>query len=637
MTTATPPVKSASSMTITLPADESTGASATLVYAPDNEIRIFGPPGTGKTTRLTQIIAELAREHGPTTIMVASFTRTAAQELVKRIEGIPEGQVKTLHAFGYAALGANRKIADQHIPLWNQWVQARYHGLASEFRLSLNEARSENDELLAERTGMMNKPEAGDKTFSQIQVMRARMIAPSTWPERMRRFWGAWVAFKNEHNLIDFMDMIELPLVQQLPPPGNPRFLILDEAQDFTLAEMTLARMWGRSMERVYVALDDDQSLYYFKGADPESCLTPDLPADRKIILAQSFRVPAAVHAYAQAYIQTVSRREPKDYRPRIDAATGQPVEGEVRWISSVSAAGVRAGSHMAPEILVRDAESHYLSQGMSVMFLGTCSYVLNSLKAVLRKSGIPFQNEYRRSRADWNPLSPANGVASAQRLLDFLRLSPDVHGAQARMWTIEEFINWTDALQATGVLKRGMKKEIDTYRSSLGDDKDVLARELNFDDTQLLRWMEPEALTAAFNQDLEWFEAHLAGSRRDGMAFPLAIVKKRGAKALLEPIRVTIGTIHSVKGGEADAVYLFPDISKQADKDPTSAEWSINDLASMDVTVRKQMQDDARRLHRDTMIRVMYVGMTRAKHSLIICPPAIGGPHIDLPRLQAH
>jgi len=48
------------------------------------EFQVFGPPGTSKTTYLTKQIGLAAEKYGIENIMVASFTRTAARELVGR-------------------------------------------------------------------------------------------------------------------------------------------------------------------------------------------------------------------------------------------------------------------------------------------------------------------------------------------------------------------------------------------------------------------------------------------------------------------------------------------------------------------------------------------------------------------------
>ena len=69
------------------------------------------------------------------------------------------------------------------------------------------------------------------------------------------------------------------------------------------------------------------------------------------------------------------------------------------------------------------------------------------------------------------------------------------------------------------------------------------------------------------------------------------------GPKALQETPKVIVGTIHSVKGGEADIVYLFPDLSQAGDS--------------------QYKRDGA---PRDSVIRVFYVGATRARETLYIC-----------------
>jgi superfamily I DNA/RNA helicase len=80
---------------------------------------------------------------------------------------------------------------------------------------------------------------------------------------------------------------------------------------------------------------------------------------------------------------------------------------------------------------------------------------------------------------------------------------------------------------------------------------------------------------------------------------FPCEIALQHGPSALTETPQVVVGTIHSVKGGEADVVYLFPDLSKAG-----SAEYQRFGPP------------------RDAVIRLFYVGMTRARETLYVCPP---------------
>ena len=59
------------------------------------------------------------------------------------------------------------------------------------------------------------------------------------------------------------------------------------------------------------------------------------------------------------------------------------------------------------------------------------------------------------------------------------------------------------------------------------------------------------------------------------------------------------MGTIHSVKGGQADVVYLFPDLSRAGDE-----QYQCVGAA------------------RDAVVRLFYVGVTRARQTLYICQP---------------
>lgn len=51
-----------------------------------------------------------------------------------------------------------------------------------------------------------------------------------------------------------------------------------------------------------------------------------------------------------------------------------------------------------------------------------------------------------------------------------------------------------------------------------------------------------------------------------DRAKFPVQIATRQGPSGLVDAPPVIVGTIHSVKGGQADVVYLFPDLSQAAD-----------------------------------------------------------------------
>ena len=52
------------------------------------KIRIAGPPGTGKTTKLVEIYYNHLEEYSPTHIMIISHTNTAADHIRNKITDI---------------------------------------------------------------------------------------------------------------------------------------------------------------------------------------------------------------------------------------------------------------------------------------------------------------------------------------------------------------------------------------------------------------------------------------------------------------------------------------------------------------------------------------------------------------------
>lgn len=549
------------------------------------EMRVFGPPGCGKTTYTARQIYKAAEKYGTQSVFVASFTRTAAEELAGRKLPIDRRQVGTLHKHCYAALNLSRgEIAEGHIDEWNKY--------APEYRLS-GEDKPDLDEANIEATFMTE----ADSLFSQYQVLRAKMINRQLWPESIRRFARKWEDWKQANKLMDFTDLIETALHDVDTAPGSPIVGFFDEVQDFTPLELSLVRKWGKQMDYYVLVGDDDQCIYSFKGATPDAFLNPEIPEEYKRVLSQSYRVPRLIQKAAERWIGQVTKREPKEYRPK-------DVEGSIRFLHDAN--------FKRPESIVREIVKELekttceacngegckhcdYAGGKTYMILASCSYMLEPLKAVLRKEAVPFHNPYRVKRGDWNPIRyGGKGTTAVDRILAYLRPLSDVWGKDARVWTIEDLLKWADPIKKDGVFKRGALKQIEKIKDWEFAKNDI---------DQIIQVFDCEEtfLNASF-ADLDWYEERLLTSKKKPFQYPLAVARKWGAKILRQRPRVIIGTIHSVKGGQADVVYLFPDLSVSG-----ARQW---------MTPGDQ---------KDAVIRQFYVGMTRAKEELVVCSRATG------------
>jgi ATP-dependent DNA helicase UvrD/PcrA len=232
------------------------------------------------------------------------------------------------------------------------------------------------------------------------------------------------------------------------------------------------------------------------------------------------------------------------------------------------------------------------LEQGKTVMFLASCSYMLKQLLKVLRKNAIPFHNPYRRSNGFWNPLRLGRKGSAVSRILSLLDGHPEL-AERHEPWTCGDLALWGEWLPGYSVLKPDAKKLL----SSLDPAQQVTPE-------CLAGIFEPGALNSlgtaierGCRDLLEWWRTRVSADFFGRIQFPAAVAARRGPQTLFETPRVVVGTIHSVKGAQADVVYLFPDLSRAGDE---------------------QYQVPGPR--RDSVIRVFYVGATRARETLYIC-----------------
>ena len=533
------------------------------------EYRIFGPPGTGKTTSLTRQIQRAVDRFGPDSVLVTSFSRAAAAELAGRDLPISPDRVGTLHSHCWHALGGP-EIAEANVDEWNRDNPAlAITPVKKQGKLDGEEAMGDDSET----------EKRGDELLQRLNRHRGQMLPGlhGAWNEPLVAFEKRWTEYKRENGLLDFTDLIETCLHDVALAPRSPSVIFADEAQDLNRMQLSLVRKWGERTSYFIVAGDDDQTIYTFTGATPEAMLDPDIPADHKIILKQSYRVPRAVHRFAEDLIHQVTRRQPKEYLPR-------PADGAMDRFS-------RDGYLRTEYAIVKTASEH-IERGQSVMFLAACAYMLRSLIAVLRKRGIPFHNEYRRSNGFWNPLRAGKRGSAANRILSLLVAHPDF-GENRRPWTNGDVALWAEVLQSKGVLRHGMKAKLKAGEAA----KPATLERLD-------EIFEPEALEslmAAWEGNccdlLGWWRERITAEVRQRVQFPILVATTHGPQALLDEPLVTVGTIHSVKGGQADVVYLFPDLSQAGDA--------------------QYRRDGA---PRDSVIRQFYVGATRARDKLYIC-----------------
>lgn len=334
-------------------------------------------------------------------------------------------------------------------------------------------------------------------------------------------------------------------------------------------------RQWGEDMEYIVLAGDDDQTVYAFKGATPDAFLHPDLPREQEHVLDQSYRMPIDVYLAAQSWIdQLHGQRREKEYAPR-DAV------GAVLRDPSVSLRDPDALVDYLAHTLAETPQND-IGERRTLMVLSSCGYQLQGVVKALRARGMLFHNPYRRKRGDWNPLRATRGHTTAQRLVALMRGLRDG-------WTYGDLTLAIELVRKTGIVRRGQWDKIVT-----GQPED--------------RFVSPDAIRQLFEDGvidalrtapLDWIEAHAASAKQQALEYPLRIAKRDGIDGLTREPQIIIGTVHSVKGGQADDVFLFPDLSPAGYIEYASEKTRAN------------------------VIRWGYVGMSRARERLWLGAPS--------------
>jgi len=539
----------------------------------DGTFIVWGPPGTGKTTFLSAQVKKILNETSRPPL-VCSLTKTAATEIAGRVN-LPRDYVGTLHSHAFKALG-RPDIAETMVDDWNEINP----------RLKID-TKDRHD---ADEPGYEFEAQSpGNDLLQEYHLYRARQVPRKLWRDSIQSFAVQWEYWKNEVGVMDFTDMIEQ--AAELDPPENVDIIIADEVQDHSALEYNLLKRWGTGGGKTLIVSGDPwQALYTWRGAHPELFLDPNIGEDRRRVLSQSYRIPGAVHRTAMTWARRLSCFTSIDYAPRKDDS-GEEVPGSVRR---------KSVTWKSPEPLVPFIEKE-LSEGRSVMVLGSCSFLLGPTVAVLKKAAVPFANPWRVRRGDWNPLT-GSGVQMKDRLVDFLSIDPGSgEHFQRSTWTFGEFSRIIEPMKAKGNLCHGIKSYVENYPRP---NDDVEELEYYIEEDALLELQEAIANRRGpdpgpIGELIEWWNCRLLAAKKKAARFPIEVVKRRGVSALSEDPKCFVGTIHSFKGAEADTVIMFSDLSPSGWRTWNGTKGT-----------------------RDEVVRMFYVGITRAKENLIICEP---------------
>ncbi len=537
----------------------------------DGPLLIIAGAGAGKTKTLTTKIAYLLEQENvsPYNILAITFTNKAAKEMKDRLymlvgDVAKKLQVSTFHSFGLKLLREN------------------YEALGYDKNFVI----MDSDDSLTVVKKILKDMGCDPKIYNprairnKISSCKNEMTSPagyekfavSDYEKIVHQVYEKYETKLQRNNSVDFDDLLLLPieLFKKHPETLNEyqdlyQYLLIDEYQDTNEAQYILTKLLCAKNRRITCVGDDSQSIYSFRGANYKNILNfeKDYPDAKTILLEQNYRSTSTILDAANQVIKNNKMR--KDKNLWTARGTGDKIKyyrafnerDEAQYvIRKIKELSVRGTDYKDIAVLYRTnaqsrvLEEEMLKENMPYRVVGSFYFYsrkeIKDLIAYLRlihntkdnisllrvintpKRGIGLKTiETLQEKADLNDTSIYEAITSGKEL-DFKNIIEKLKAISEDL-TLTELID--KVLDASGL------------RADLESEKSLEA------EVRLENLEEFKSITKSFE------EREGSVSLEDFLLEISLISDVEEYKD--DPNRISLMTVHSVKGLEFDHVFV--------------------------------------------------------------------------------
>ncbi|MDZ4368076.1 MAG: ATP-dependent helicase, partial [Afipia sp.] len=472
---------------------------------PAPPILIIAGAGSGKTNTLAHRVAHLlVCGADPRRILLMTFSRRAASEMIRRVERIArkvmgDGAGVAVDALNWAGTfhGVSARLLRD---------LAEQIGLDPAFTIHDREDAADLMNLVRHELGF-SKTEARFPTKGTCLAIYSRCVNAEqpigevlrvsypwciAWAEELKQLFASYVEAKQQQNVLDYDDLLlywaQAMTDGDLAADVGARFdhVMVDEYQDTNRLQSSILLALKPDGMGLTVVGDDAQSIYSFRAATVRNILDFPLafsPPAEIITLDQNYRSTQAILAAANAVIDLASERFTKNLWT--DRATGAAPElvnvrdeaDQARFIAETVLANREAGATLKQQAVLFRASHHsgpleieLTRRNIPFVKFGGLKFLdaahVKDLLALLRFVENPRD---RVSAFRVMQLLPGVGPTSAQRVIEYLARAPDgadalrdapVPGRAGSDWT-----SFIEAIEALRSGRPGWPAEIERAR----------------------------------------------------------------------------------------------------------------------------------------------------------------------------
>ena len=576
---------------------------------------IIAGAGSGKTRMITYRIAYmLSKGIDQSEILALTFTNKAAKEMAERVRDTVGKKLErltttTFHSFGLGLL--------------KMYIQ--YLGYRNDFTLY-----DENDNIslikncivtLGYQLSDYNVHSLRD-FFSQYKTGRIPLPDKGS---AVREIYDEWLLTQKAYNVVDFDDLIILPIKIFEKKPEillnvqlRWRYIMVDEFQDTSLLQYKLVSMIASKYRNIAVVGDDDQSIYSWRGANYQNIVNfeKDFPERMEYRLERNYRSSGNILSAANALI--IHNKERKDKKLWTESGDGASIsikrhtngEEEAMWI--------------ATEIRKLMRENHYCLNDFGVLV--RTNSLMNTIETTFVESQLPVcvsggssffdRKEIRDmlcflkilvNESDDNSLlriinTPRRGIG--RTTVEKLRRYADDHNTTLHI-ALEELSASTDFRESTRNALQDFVKLIHKWMGMTGRPErlietiladtgyEAMVRE-EFPDSDKAVAFKMRGIHFLTERMNTYIKEHPGTTLRDY----LRSVSIIGDDSKDDELKISLMTMHASKGLEFKIVFLA----------------GIEDHI---IPSARALEEDSRNI--DEERRLFYVAITRAKEKLFI------------------